>query len=224
MSTSRVQAILRGAVRSLRGAPKFDDRQYWEERYAAGGTSGDGSYGQLAEFKARVLNQFIVDRQIASAIELGCGDGNQLSLIHYPRYVGLDVSASAIRRCIDRFRGDRCKSFFIYDPEAYDDSSGIFRADAALSLDVIYHIVTDDLFELYMTHLCAAARRFVVVYATNEDRREATHVRHRAFSRWIDDRGEFELVEQVPNPYPGTGTQQSDASFFIFGRTSERAR
>ena len=30
--------------------------KYWEKRYIAGGNSGAGSYGKLAEFKAEVLN------------------------------------------------------------------------------------------------------------------------------------------------------------------------
>ena len=32
---------------------------YWELRYRNGGTSGAGSYGRLAEFKAEVLNEFV---------------------------------------------------------------------------------------------------------------------------------------------------------------------
>ncbi|GAJ08100.1 unnamed protein product, partial [marine sediment metagenome] len=53
-------------------------REYWESRYAGGGTSGAGSYGKPAEFKAQVLNSFVKDNGISSVIEFGCGDGNQL--------------------------------------------------------------------------------------------------------------------------------------------------
>lgn len=31
-------------------------KEYWEQRYAGGGTSGAGSYGKLAEFKAEIIN------------------------------------------------------------------------------------------------------------------------------------------------------------------------
>jgi hypothetical protein len=34
----------------------FSSANYWERRYADGGTSGSGSYGRLAEFKATFLN------------------------------------------------------------------------------------------------------------------------------------------------------------------------
>lgn len=57
---------------------------YWESRYATGGTSGPGSSGKLAEFKAEVLNSFVRRDNVLSVIEFGCGDGNQLSLASYP--------------------------------------------------------------------------------------------------------------------------------------------
>ncbi|MBA3340339.1 MAG: class I SAM-dependent methyltransferase, partial [Gemmatimonadaceae bacterium] len=190
--------------RGSRGA-RFDATRYWEQRYAAGGTSGDGSYGLLAEFKADVVNGFVREHDVRSAIEFGCGDGNQLSLMRYPAYVGLDVSASAVERCINRFRDDRTKTFFIYDPEAFEDPLHMFRADLALSLDVIYHIVADRMFERYMKHLCDSASRYLIVYSTDVDKVESQHVRHRSFTNWMTaNRPEFHRERVIPNPYPGT--------------------
>ena len=51
-------------------------REYWEQRYSMGGTSGAGSYDKLAEFKVEVINSFMKKYQISSVIEFGCGDGN----------------------------------------------------------------------------------------------------------------------------------------------------
>ena len=48
--------------------------------YASGGSSGPGSYGRLAAGKADFLNRFVEDHQIKTVLEIGCGDGNQLSL------------------------------------------------------------------------------------------------------------------------------------------------
>lgn len=91
-------ALVRGLavirVRRFRGS-----EGYWEERYAGGGTSGSGSYGHLAAFKAEVLNRIVADRGAASVLELGCGDGSQLALASYPTYVGLDVAPTAVRLC-----------------------------------------------------------------------------------------------------------------------------
>ena len=69
--------------------------QYWDDRYRLAGNSGAGSYGRLADFKANVLNEFVAREKIASVVEFGCGDGNQLSLSRYPRYTGFDVSEHA---------------------------------------------------------------------------------------------------------------------------------
>src|SRR5665213_2293432 len=77
---------------------------YWNRRYGVGGNSGAGSYGRLAEFKAKYLNGFVAREGVASVIEFGCGDGNQLSLADYSAYFGVDVSRRAIRHCRNRFR------------------------------------------------------------------------------------------------------------------------
>ena len=83
---------------------------YWESRYRDGGTSGSGSFGRLAEFKANVINSFVQNNNIGSVIEFGCGDGNQLSLASYPSYIGLDTSHKAIELCKKRFKEDKSKS------------------------------------------------------------------------------------------------------------------
>jgi cyclopropane fatty-acyl-phospholipid synthase-like methyltransferase len=159
LSLLRQQAAFRGSA------------QYWERNYARGGTSGPGSYDTLAQGKAVFLNEFVRTREIGSVIEFGCGDGNQLSLAYYPSYVGLDVSRTAIRWCQQRFAADLAKSFFLYDGTCFTDRTGVFTADVAISLDVIYHLTEDAVFKAYMTHLFAAAAKYVIIYATDEERR-----------------------------------------------------
>jgi hypothetical protein len=73
-----------------------DSTRYWERNYARGGTSGEGSYGALGQAKAEFLNGFVRDQGVRSVVEFGCGDGNQLSLASYARYVCLDVSRTAL--------------------------------------------------------------------------------------------------------------------------------
>ena len=169
----------------LKPNPGFRGSQaYWEERYAKGGSSGAGSHGRLARFKAELINDFVKTRQIGSLIELGCGDGRQLELADYPRYLGLDVSETAIRLCRRRFAADTSKAFCLM--RAYTGEG----ADLALSLDVIYHLVEDEVFEEYMTTLFQAAIRYVIIYSTNSDRNpwwRGSHVRHRHFTRWVEE-------------------------------------
>lgn len=198
----------------------FDASEYWESRYARGGTSGEGSYGRLAEFKAEVLNRFIDEHECASAIEFGCGDGNQLSLLTVPAYIGLDVSRTVVQRCIKRFEHDDTKSFFLFDAQCFRDPSRLFHADLAMSLDVIYHVVDDSAFQAYMTALCAASDRYLIIYSTDFESADLGHQRHRAVSKWMRARHDFEFVLAIDNPYSGSadGAQQSEARFLIYQR------
>lgn len=189
-----------------------DSASYWEKRYAAGGTSGEGSYGELAAFKAQVLNDFVASSGVRSIIEFGCGDGNQLKLAIYPAYVGFDVSATAVGNCRRQFMDDSTKRF---------ELTGSYRgeqAELALSLDVIYHLVEDRVYEQYMTRLFEAATRFVIIYS-NDVEGEADvvkpHVRFRKFSNWVGARAPgWELRQIVANPHRAA----SPADFFIYAR------
>ncbi len=203
--------------------------EYWETRYRTGGNSGIGSYGRLAEFKAQVLNDFVSAHAIQSVIEFGCGDGNQLALAKYPKYIGLDVSPAALRLCQDRFRDDPTKSFYLYSCTCFVDRAGLFTADLSLSLDVVYHLVEDEVFETYMGHLFDAASRFVVVYSSDvEAGRSPPHVKSRRFTAWVrENRPDWALVERIDNPFsrddnPHEG-ETSACDFFVFGRRDRTA-
>jgi SAM-dependent methyltransferase len=189
---------------------------YWERNYARGATSGSGSYGSLGEGKSRFLNSLVRDRAVRSVIEFGCGDGNQLAMADYPSYIGLDVSRTAIRLCQRRFADDPTKSFFLYDGSCFADRTGVFTADLALSLDVIYHLTEDMTFESYLRHLFAAGRRLVVIYSTNmEISHTAPHVRHRRFTSWVDANcPEWTLAKVTRGP----STEFARADFFVYQR------
>lgn len=214
---------MKTGVRRLFRALKFPGSAgYWARRYATGGTSGEGSYGELAAFKAEILNEFVAANNLASVIEFGCGDGNQLALAKYPRYAGFDVSPHAVSLCQKRFAGDPSKIFGLVD-----DYRGE-QADVGLSLDVIYHLVEDAVFEEYMRRLFSASLRHVIVYASNFQSPEGTapHVRHRIFTDWVaaHEPG-FTLAKIVPNRYPiGLRSRETSfAHFFFFDRNEQGA-
>lgn len=197
-------------------------KDYWDERYASGDTSGAGSYGEPGRTKASYLNTLVASHNIESVIEFGCGDGHQLSLASYPSYIGLDVSPAAIALCKARFAEDTTKSFFLYDGESFVDRAGLFRADLAISLDVVYHLVEDQVFETYMRHLFAAAHRYVVIYSTNKIIGiKAPHVRHRSFTGWVDANCSLWGLDQV---IPGAGSSPSQADFYVYERQQARLR
>lgn len=176
--------------------------QYWDGRYAAGGTSGAGSYGQAAEWKARIVNGWVAELGIESVVDLGCGDGNQLALAEYPRYLGLDLSPEAIRTCIERFSGDPTKSFLSYEPSSSTDPAGWLRADLALSMEVIFHLVEHELFEDYMARLFAGAQRYVIICCSDTGtHRQGPHERHRPFTPWIArNRPDWTLDRRIDPP------------------------
>jgi SAM-dependent methyltransferase len=187
---------------------------YWEERYSRGGNSGAGSYGRLAEFKAEVLNDFVAREAIGSIVELGCGDGAQLELAQYPAYVGIDVAASSIALCQSRFAEDQTKQFL----HAAALPPDIGRFDLALSLDVIYHLVEDAVFDAYMRQLFALSRRYVAIYASNQAQAtDSPHVRHRQFTPWVAaHQPGWQLHGFIPNRYPYDPARPDDTSFADF--------
>lgn len=196
----------------------FGSKNYWETRYLKGGTSGPGSYGKLAEFKAEIINSFIEKNNISSVMEFGCGDGNQLDLLKIPEYHGYDVSAEAIKICSAKFSNDPTKTF-----ENIDDYN-LEKAELVLSLDVIFHLVENNVFENYMSRLFKAPKKYVLIYSSNSDDidvKGSFHVKHRKFTSWIDHNiKDFKLVDEIENKFPfnGNDMESSFSSFFIYSR------
>jgi SAM-dependent methyltransferase len=194
----------------------FASGEYWEARYSAGGTSGMGSIGRLARFKAAAINGFITANDIRSVIDLGCGDASQLALLELPGdYIGVDVSPSALARCAARFPARR-----FVTPEILRT---MLPAELTLSLDVIYHLVEDAVFAATMRTLFAWATRFVVIYASNRDSAwPSEHVRHRRFTDHVAaTEPDWRLLAHLPNPYPFDPADPDATSFsdlFVYGR------
>ena len=193
---------------------------YWEQRYAVGQNSGSGSYNRLAVFKAEVLNAFVKENNISSVIEFGCGDGNQLTLAEYPSYTGLDVSTTAIKLCSEKFKNDPSKSFFVYNRHTFTEKVKELKADLSLSLDVIYHLIEDEVFNAYMEHLFNSSTKYVIVYSSNYSREQTFHERDREFSLWIDaNKKNWRLIRRIDNKYrfnPADPDNTSRADFFIY--------
>ncbi|MEZ4750770.1 MAG: class I SAM-dependent methyltransferase [Bdellovibrionota bacterium] len=188
----------RTRIRTLSGRLFFRSEVYWEKRYASGSSSGTGSCGKLAEFKAEILNTFVQENNVRSVIEFGSGDGQQLSLAQYPRYRGFDVSQTAVRCCREKFRSDSTKQF-----RHLSEYRGE-KAELVLSLDVIYHLIEDRVFEAHMAALFDAASRFVIIYSDDGNRKlpESPYIRHRRFQEWIEkNRPNWRLQKRIPNAF-----------------------
>jgi hypothetical protein len=197
-----------------------DSHRFWNAHYRLGGTSGPGSTGVLADYKAEFINNFIKDHHVASVTDFGCGDGNQLSLLECPVYVGLDVSKYALVRCMQLFCSDSSKSFFLYKPELFMDRKGIFRSELALSLDVIFHLVEDATYGAYMDQLFDCAERYVIIYSSNSSGSlgNPRYTKHRPFVDWVSEhKVDWEQLASPENPL----SNMTKSSFYIFARRSK---
>jgi len=206
------------AARKFRAYRFRGSANYWEQRYVDGGNSGAGSYSRLARFKAEFLNAFVARHDIKSVIEFGSGDGAQLMLAVYPAYIGVDVSKSAVEAARSRFAADASKSF--HEPSELPEGT---LAELSLSLDVVYHLVEDAVFDCYMHSLFDSATRFVIIYSSDvEMPGSAPHVRHRRFTDWVEsERPAFALMDRIANAYPFDANDPDNTSFadfYVFAR------
>lgn len=197
----------------------FKSEDYWNQRYESGGNSGSGSYNRLAEYKASVLNEFVENEKIDLVLEWGCGDGNQLNLAKYKRYVGYDVSEKAIEICKEKFANDKTKQFICCGNAQFHNE---IKGELVLSLDVIYHLVEDDVFEQYMERLFESSNKYVCIYASNFNEQTVMHVKHRKFTDWIEhnvgDRWKLEKMIKNIYPYEKTNPDNTSVSDFYFYR------
>ena len=173
----RIRTVIKSIFRPFPGVAA-----YWERRYTQGRTSGTGSYGKNAERKATFINNFIAKNNIKTVIEFGCGDGNQLLYAQYPLYQGFDISPCAVNKCASMFANDKTKSFCNLK-DYYAN-----YAQLAISLDIIFHLVEDDIYQKHLHRLFDSALDFVIIYSPDSDFNQwgqAKHIKNRKFTKWI---------------------------------------
>ena len=184
----------------------FNVKEFWNTRYRNNWRgSGEGSRGNLAIFKAWLVNSLITEKGIRSVVDLGCGDGEIAGLIDVRTYTGVDISPAAVELCNNRFATRSRRHFQTYEQT-------VPYAELALSLDVLYHILDDDEYLLYLTTLFSAALDYVIIYSCNFDGAERNHIRPRKFTDDIPSEWGLEL--HLPNLYPN----ESWSEFFIYKR------
>jgi cyclopropane fatty-acyl-phospholipid synthase-like methyltransferase len=147
------------------------------------------------------LNSFVIKNHINTVIEFGSGDCNQLSLANYKNYIGYDVSQTAIKICKKKFINDKTKTFVHLN----DNFKNNKKADLSISLEVIFHLIEDEVFNSYMINLFSSSKKYVCIYSSNiNNRPSGRYVRHRKFTDWIDKymSRNWKMIEFIPNKYP----------------------
>lgn len=196
----------------------INSARFWEKHYEENGNSGTGSYNALAQFKADFINLWLNDHHIESVIEFGCGDGNQLSLINYMDYTGIDVAPIIVERNKKKYIEDKSKKFYNRYPKK---TYMMQKYQLSLSLDVIFHLLEDAVFEEYMNDLFDSSEKYVIIYSSNhEEYTRWPEFRHRKFMKYIQENiVGFSLVEFVPNKHPhviGEEDTTTESDFYIF--------
>lgn len=197
-------------------ARTFNYKNYWELNYLLGRSSGTGSYGVLAEFKAQVINAYISEKNISSVIEFGCGDGNQLSYMDYKQYLGLDIASTAISLCKTKYETDDTKSFLWYQP-GYLINKSFISAELVVCVDVLYHIIEDADFIQTLDDIFSCAEKAVILYtkiAVADKETEMQTIKDRDIFKYLEKYVDFKLKEVIPQKHPGI----SSADFIILER------
>jgi glycosyltransferase involved in cell wall biosynthesis len=196
----------------------FDSNRYWENRYRTGGNSGAGSYNVLAQYKGHFLNAFAQSKALSSIAEMGSGDGNQLKYFAFENYTGFDVSKTVIERTQSMYRDKPNYKFVWLGDPSLDWELQEDAYDCALSLDVLYHLIDDQIYINYLDQLFSLSRRYVVIYASNfngPDIRGASHVRHRKFTDDVAARfPQWKLLKLVENPHKFKESTEADFAIY----------
>jgi SAM-dependent methyltransferase len=114
---------------------RFDNRRFWNDRYSTNMDkgSGPGSRGIHLELKSRIIRGLVDRDEIASVLDIGCGDIEILRDVKVQKYTGIDISDVVIRRN----RTLRPDWAFVCADVATDHVPK--PADLVLCLDVLIH-------------------------------------------------------------------------------------
>jgi hypothetical protein len=185
----------------------MNSTEYWIDRYQSGGDSGQGSRGLLATHKAEVINDFIILNVVETIIDWGCGDG-YLPLINIP-YIGFDVSEEALIMARSR-PYNKDKEYFLLQEYAGQ------TADLTLSLDVIFHLVEDEVYHEHMRRLFKTSNKYVIIYSSNFEARHVGSERRRKFTDWTCEYLplRWRQIDYIKNRYP----TKTYSDFYIYER------
>ena len=97
------------------------------------------------------------------------------------------------------------------------DNHQLFRAELSLSLDVIFHLIEDEIFINYMTHLFQSSQKYVIIYSWDYADRQDFHQKSRNFSQWVTEHQQsFKLIKKIENPYKYDPTNPENTSNAVF--------
>ncbi len=150
----------KGKLRKVLGLKVDDsfssDRDYWDNRYKSGLTSGAGSSGEQRNWKWSIIGQY-VDVKTKSVLDVGCGDLHFWEKRSCLSYLGIDFSPDVITK----------------DRRLYPDLSFIcanasetleVHRQVVLCMDVLFHVMKDQDFRSILRNLSKWTDEILFVY------------------------------------------------------------
>jgi hypothetical protein len=155
---------------------KQEDENYWQARYRAGGTSGEGSIGQLREWKWQVIEHYAGN--IDDVIDVGCGDLSFWENRSCEKYTGIDISGYII----EKNRIARLDWNFI---QANSAEYQPIHAKVVFCFDHLFHIIDEETFVGILNNLARYSDEWIFVYTWNRNPFEPLPVRSSIFFKMI---------------------------------------
>ena len=111
----------------------FNNALFWSYRYATNPKlgSGIGSRGEVADYKLQLLKNIGLEKE-ERVLDIGCGDLEIIKNISFQDYIGVDISAEAVKKGNEKF-----PKFNFYNFEI--EKEKVPTASAVLCLDVLIH-------------------------------------------------------------------------------------
>ncbi len=133
----------------------------WNVHYRLGGSSGLGSVGLSRSWKWSVIGKHVA--RVDEVVDVGCGDLSFWEGRDCLHYVGIDSSSYIIKK--DRL--NRPNWSFV---ESRGERSLAVSGRVVFCLDVLFHVLDDDVFELIIKNLCAYSSEWIFVHTWYKNR------------------------------------------------------
>ncbi len=117
--------------------------------------------------------------------------------------------------CAKKIVDDDTKKFYCCGNSYFNN---IYKGDLAISLDVIYHLIEDEIYGQYMRRLFSSSKKYVCIYSSNFEKQLTAHVKNRKFTDWIDKnkKEQWKLMKIIYNRYPYLESNPDNTSWSDF--------
>jgi len=108
-----------------------------------------------------------------------------------------------------KYNNDNTKKFYTYD----EIDNIKLQSDLTMSLDVLYHILEDELYFNYLKQLFSSSSNYVLIYSNNYNGHIEGHMHTKKFTDDVEKKfPNWELQKKINQMYP----KKSSADFYLY--------